>query len=709
MSPDGAALADLLIMVGFGATALVLLTALACRVLPAARLQRGAWLTCLLAVSGLMAGELTGVGAGLAAATRAALPTARAARGAVEPAVEAWAAGIPPRSDVHVASSAGATAVSADSGATSTAAGGTGSQGGTARSNAETLLRWSGLLWLVVTVVLASRLAVQHVLLALFVSRHGRSTRHPLSGRIAMIAARLGLRRPVAVIEARCIDSPIALGLVRPTIGLPAGFAGRYALLEQDVMLAHEISHLAGGDPVWRLVADALAACLWWNPAIWFMRSRLIEASESLADEASLMSRSGPETLAACLVRLAGEGHPHRPLVSLGMAGDRFRSSLGRRVSRLLTLAEAGIRPSKAGRWARVLPCLAVVVVVPVLFVFTAAARSQPPIPGGVDMRVIDAAWRRSVAGGMLVAAFASQVQAGDPPEAEAAAAARAGDVVGADNAPEKGAGAGASPAAGRPTMRQAGPTKQLPKKQGSPRVPPAAQQRPRRPAGMGMQAGVGARLTPEQRQARAAEESERILADMTDERRAALRLPVGVAEGYLKEMEAEALRIERDIRKGGGNVEKAAASGPGGSFIRTMRLSPTVGSAPVDKAALLERIRRPFCTDVRRFDTGVLVFEIRDHSNSARMVVVKHPDRVVSLLDDEGQWTLQIDRLDGRSIHKGVVMDHVDGSDVPAAHLQDFRYTAEILVIPLDGKDGRLKALSHRALRDVWGQRPGR
>ena len=58
-------------------------------------------------------------------------------------------------------------------------------------------------------------------------------------------------------------------------------------------MLAHELAHLAGNDPAWYLLADILAAALWWHPLIWWSRRQLHAQSELAADEASLLERAG--------------------------------------------------------------------------------------------------------------------------------------------------------------------------------------------------------------------------------------------------------------------------------------------------------------------------------------------------------------------------------------------------------------------------------
>jgi hypothetical protein len=158
---------------------------------------------------------------------------------------------------------------------------------------------------------------------------------------VASLAKRLGLRRPVRLMESAALVGPIAFGWWRPTIGLPQGFFARHSQAEQDTMLAHELAHLAARDPLWLALADALSAALWWHPAVWWLRRQFRVASETAADDASLLVQDGPVILADCLVSLAAQLQTRRATGWLGMA--EFRSGLGRRVERLLRL-----RPEEA-------------------------------------------------------------------------------------------------------------------------------------------------------------------------------------------------------------------------------------------------------------------------------------------------------------------------------------------------------------------------
>ena len=65
------------------------------------------------------------------------------------------------------------------------------------------------------------------------------------------------------------------------------------------------MAHLAARDPLWQLVAELCRAQLVVAPGgVVVAQGRLRAASETAADEASLLVPGGPDTLAGCLVAL---------------------------------------------------------------------------------------------------------------------------------------------------------------------------------------------------------------------------------------------------------------------------------------------------------------------------------------------------------------------------------------------------------------------
>jgi beta-lactamase regulating signal transducer with metallopeptidase domain len=260
-----------------------------------------------------------------------------------------------------------------------------------------TPIRWPGVIWLAGFGVTMAWMATARLVFTLFVPRREQRDEAVLA-KVKLIASKLGLSRTVSVAETHGLTGPIAFGLLRPGISLPEGFSRRFTGEQQDAMLAHELAHLAARDPFWHALADATTAMLWWHPLVWLAKRELRVASEGVADEASLVVENGPQVLAECLVELGGRLTSARSAGWLGMADAEFRSSLGKRVTRLISLDDCSWEPMCRSRlWmARTAVPLALVTVV-----LAATAWAQP-----VQDSSLRQAFQRSVLGLALAVAL---------------------------------------------------------------------------------------------------------------------------------------------------------------------------------------------------------------------------------------------------------------------------------------------------------------
>ncbi len=138
-----------------------------------------------------------------------------------------------------------------------------------------------------------------------------------LAGRLAR---RIGLARPFAVMSARGLSAPAATGVLRLVVVLPVR---RSVKLGPGVraVLAHELGHLAGRDPLWQMIGNVVLVLTWWCPLTWWLlRAQHIE-SELTADDFALAAGARPASLAKALVRLARAGAPApAPVAVSGMA-----------------------------------------------------------------------------------------------------------------------------------------------------------------------------------------------------------------------------------------------------------------------------------------------------------------------------------------------------------------------------------------------------
>ncbi|MEM9380978.1 MAG: M56 family metallopeptidase [Planctomycetota bacterium] len=104
-------------------------------------------------------------------------------------------------------------------------------------------------------------------------------------------AASMGLRRTPRVLA---VDRGAAcVGIVRPWIALPRDLVAAGASREVEVVLLHELAHLARRDGARRLFVLALQCAFWFHPATWLAGRRLSTLAEIECDRAAARATEG--------------------------------------------------------------------------------------------------------------------------------------------------------------------------------------------------------------------------------------------------------------------------------------------------------------------------------------------------------------------------------------------------------------------------------
>jgi beta-lactamase regulating signal transducer with metallopeptidase domain len=284
----------------------------------------------------------------------------------------------------------------------------TGSIASSARPSGAVPAAWPVVIWAMGCIVVMSYVLVGQILLGVFRWRNRALPDLAVRRRAQRLARHLGVRRPVRIVESRRLPAPVAFGVLAPTVVLPGGFTEDFDPEELDAMLVHEVAHLAAGDPAWQLAVNLLCGLLWWQPAVWLLRRRLRMASETAADEATLVVPEGPEHLASCLVAMGRRLVDAPRLGWLPMVGDGYRSNLGRRVTRLLGLGRKTWRAPRRAR-AAIVKSLIVMVLVTAMVTCTAWVRPRAAhAEGESTMKQLKMTWAESLAAVTLVAVLGS-------------------------------------------------------------------------------------------------------------------------------------------------------------------------------------------------------------------------------------------------------------------------------------------------------------
>jgi bla regulator protein BlaR1 len=156
--------------------------------------------------------------------------------------------------------------------------------------------------------------------------------------RLAALAHRAGLRRPVALLESARVAGPLVLGHLRPAILLPLGAVAGLSPALLEALLAHELAHIVRRDYLLNLGLAVAEVLFFYHPAVWFMAGCLRAERENCCDDQAAALCGGDRLrVARALAALAElETSPAAtPRLALAATGVGGRGSLLARVRRL--------------------------------------------------------------------------------------------------------------------------------------------------------------------------------------------------------------------------------------------------------------------------------------------------------------------------------------------------------------------------------------
>ena len=166
------------------------------------------------------------------------------------------------------------------------------------------LLAWGWMLGAVSILLLKAR--------QIRILRHTLEQREPLTDThittaFAALKPKTGIKRPVALTQSDCLDSPIALS--RHEIVMPQDFAENHPQEHIMAALAHELAHIKRADNLWLNFSNGLQSILFFQPLNRLITDHIYQLAEQRSDALAARWTGNPRALAETLSAVAERKH----------------------------------------------------------------------------------------------------------------------------------------------------------------------------------------------------------------------------------------------------------------------------------------------------------------------------------------------------------------------------------------------------------------
>ena len=247
----------------------------------------------------------------------------------------------------------------------------------------ETLLG----IWLAGAALIALRLAIGFLAVGWFSRRTHEITDASWIPMARSLAAEMGVCSRLRFVRRARTTMPVAAGIFRPTVIMPAD-ADAWSENRLRIVLLHELAHVKRRDCLTHLVAQVACAFYWFNPLAWMAAKRARTERERACDDLVLAAGTRSSEYADQLLEIARSmrGHRFAGLMNGASLAMAHRSQLEGRLIAILDpkLPRAGVSRRVAA--AAVFLCCCAVAPLGALQPWTASAGDMTAVKANADV-----------------------------------------------------------------------------------------------------------------------------------------------------------------------------------------------------------------------------------------------------------------------------------------------------------------------------------
>ena len=172
------------------------------------------------------------------------------------------------------------------------------------RHIADGLLPWLVALWAAGVVVLSVRLLGGYLGVQRARCRAIEAPHPAMQRRLAELARRMGVTRPVRLLQSAHVAGPAVVGVLRPVILFPVWALTGLWPIQIEAILAHELAHITRHDYLVNLLQSIIETLLFYHPAVWWLSARIRQERENCCDDVAAEVCGDPAFYASSLAEL---------------------------------------------------------------------------------------------------------------------------------------------------------------------------------------------------------------------------------------------------------------------------------------------------------------------------------------------------------------------------------------------------------------------
>lgn len=155
----------------------------------------------------------------------------------------------------------------------------------------------------------------------------------PLQDKLDQLAARLGIRRAVGLLESALVEVPTVVGWIKPVILLPASALTGLNADQLEAILAHELAHVRRCDYAVNILQTVVEILGFYHPAVWWVSQRIRDERENCCDDLAVRVCGDSVRYARALTHL--EEMRHRGMeLAVAATGGSLVTRIGRLIGR---------------------------------------------------------------------------------------------------------------------------------------------------------------------------------------------------------------------------------------------------------------------------------------------------------------------------------------------------------------------------------------